>query len=334
MIRIEGLTKSYDSGFILDVGDRVFPTGKITAVLGPNGSGKSTLLRLIAGIESADSGRIGMDGMTVTAGSPPPDGWRRAVTMVMQKPFMFSGSVATNVGFGLKLRGVSRRRRAHEIDENLQRIGLTGWNLRNARELSEGEAQMVALARALALDTRVLLLDEPTAHVDRDNARFLENLIASLGSVTGTTVILATHNLEQAYRLSGEVVSLIGGKLVEVHPENVFIGAAERSREGLTRITLRGGARIEADTPLSGRVHVAIDPTDIIVSREKLLSSARNCLPGRLVSATSLGNLVRLSADAGAEFSVLVTENSFREMGLHPGDMVYLTFKSTAVKVF
>jgi tungstate transport system ATP-binding protein len=334
VIKIEGLNKSYGGDFVLDIPSLEFREATITAVLGPNGAGKSTLLGIIAGIETADRGTISLDGMVLRAGDDAGVSWRRAVTMVAQKPFLFIGTVSDNVGYGLKVRRVPRARRETKIRDVLAHAGLDGYESRPARTLSGGEAQLVALARALVLEPRVLLLDEQTAHIDRDNAGRIEGLISSLGGSGDLTVICATHNHDQAYRLSGRVLSLMGGTIVEAPPENVFRGTAEESGEGLKLVTLRNGVRLEADTPLSGHVHLSIDPAAIIVSHGRITSSARNSFEGRLVAAAVCGHRVRLTVDAGVEFSVLVTEASFRDMGLQPGDPVHLTFKTTAVKVF
>jgi len=334
MLRIEGLAKSYGSAFTLAVDQLEIADGTITALLGPNGSGKSTLLSLIAGLRRADRGSISIEGMALQPASAAPVEWRRAVTMVTQKPFLFHGTVDENVGYGLRFRGTPRAARADRIDRALKHAGIEGFGLREARELSDGEAQMVAIARALVVEPRLLLLDEPTANIDRDNAARLELLIASLSGINNLTVVFATHNLEQAYRLSTRVVPIMRGRPVQAHPENIFRGTVTGERNGLKIIALRRGVEIETETPLSGSVHVAIDPTDIIVSRMELHSSARNSLAGRLVSASTHDHRVRLMVNAGVEFAVLVTEQSFREMALHPGEIVYLTFKSTAVKVF
>jgi molybdopterin-binding protein len=334
MLRIEGLVKSYGSAFTLAVEQLEIAEGTITALLGPNGSGKSTLLGLVAGLRQADRGSISMEGMALGPSSAAPAEWRRAVTMVTQRPFLFQGTVEENVGYGLKFRGTPRAARTVRINRALKQAGIEGFGRRSARELSDGEAQMVAIARALVVEPRILLLDEPTANIDSDNAARIETLIASLSDTNNFTVVFATHNLEQAYRLSTRVVSIIRGRPVPAHPENIFRGTVTGVRNGLTMISLRGGVQIEADTTLSGSVHVAIDPTNIIVSRMELHSSARNSFAGRLVSSSTHGHRVRLVVAAGVEFCVLVTEQSFREMALQPGEIVYVTFKSTAVRVF
>jgi len=333
-MRIAELVKSYPDGFTLSIDRCEFAPGGVTAVLGPNGAGKSTLLGIIAGIVSADRGTVSLDGMSLRAGEAAGLAWRRAVTMVAQKPYLFRGTGRDNICYGLRVRGASRPRRERAVRDTLDLVGLAGHADRPARSLSGGEAQLVALARALVTEPRVLLLDEPTAHIDRDNAVRVEELIAAAAGAGTLTVIFATHKHDQAYRLSSRVISLIGGRIAESPPENVFRGVAAEAGEGITLVTIRNGVRLEAAATVSGPVHCSIDPAAVIVSKTRIISSARNSFEGRLVAVRARGHCVLLTAEAGVEFSALVTNASFREMALQPGDQVYLTFKSTAVKVF
>jgi ABC-type Fe3+/spermidine/putrescine transport system ATPase subunit len=199
MITIRGLLKSYGTTFTLSVDGLDIGGGKITALLGPNGAGKTTLLRLIAGIESADRGTISLDGMNLQPGGEVPLAWRRRVTMVMQEPYLFSGTVLENVAYGLKVRGIQQSRYERKLKDILEELGIRSCMHRKVESLSGGEAKRIALARALVLDPGILLLDEPTSNVDRDNVGRVEQFIRALGGRSGLMVMLATHNLEQAY---------------------------------------------------------------------------------------------------------------------------------------
>lgn len=214
ILRVHNLVKSYNGGFTLSVPRMEVERGTVTAVLGSNGSGKSTLLTVIAGINAADCGTVGMGEMAIGARFPAPLAWRRAVTMVAQKPYLFHGTVAHNIGYGLHLRSVPRAQREQRIRDMLRKIGLEEFARRDARELSGGEAQMVALARALTLDPEILLLDEPTAYIDRDNAARLEQVISTLRAKRELSLLMATHDLAQANRVADRVVSLVDGRLL------------------------------------------------------------------------------------------------------------------------
>ena len=333
MIVLKEIRKRYESGFELAIRRMEIGEGRITALLGPNGSGKSTLLRIIAGIEKPDRGTVEMDGLSIGPEDAVPLEWRRRVTLVSQSPYMFDGSVEDNVLYGLRVRRCPRDERRRRLREALSRVGLEGFGPRPAAGLSTGEAQRVAIARALVIKPRLLLLDEPTGGIDGDNAAGVEEVISSL-EAGGPTVVIATHDHDQAYRLSGDLVSVIGGRAVEAAPENVFTATIRSGPGGIKIASLRGGVEVEVETDISGSAHVAVEPTAIIVSRKRIESSARNCLAGVVRSVTARGPCVGLVVEAGVNMTAIVTARSFREMGLHPGDSVYLTFKATAVRVF
>jgi tungstate transport system ATP-binding protein len=141
---------------------------------------------------------------------------RRTVTLLHQTPYLGSGTVAANVAYGLSLRGIRGAERHHLVDEALAMVGLAGFSGRIARTLSGGEQRRVALARALAIKPRVLILDEPFAGLDREAAELLEDVISSLPRA-GTTVILSTHDARHPRRLGGEIIALEGGRVVEAY---------------------------------------------------------------------------------------------------------------------
>ncbi|MDD5555688.1 MAG: TOBE-like domain-containing protein [bacterium] len=333
LLGARGLSKSHGESFTLRVDRLDIRPGTVTAVLGHTGAGKTTLLRILAGLDAPDAGVVRMDGMSLSPGNPAPLAWRRAVTLVAQHPYFLRGTVGRNVAYAPAARGAPRAERARIAREALAAVGMERHGTRRPRELSGGESQLVALARALAARPRLLLLDEPAAHLDAGNARRLEGLIRRLAGPGGPAVLVATHGIEQAYRLADTVRSLAGGRLIDAAPENVFRGTAAR-RGGLAVITIGGGLLVEADSVREGDVTVAVDPSAIVVSREALRSSARNSFPGTLLAAAARGGVVRLEVDAGVVFSVLVTAQSYRELSLQPGETVRLTFKTTAVRVF
>ncbi|MFQ6111677.1 MAG: ATP-binding cassette domain-containing protein, partial [Nitrospinota bacterium] len=257
---------------------------------------------------------------------------RRAVTLVDQSPILLSRSVFSNVAFGLRVRGIPQEEVVRRVREALSRVGLGGFEGRRARELSGGEGQRVALARALALEPEVLLLDEPTANVDRAHAEAIEGVITAQAQEAARTVVLATHNLEQAQRLSQRIITLVDGRLSPLSGDNILRGeVVEEEGEQLVRI---GSLRVCARAPRLGPCYIAIDPRSIILSREPIVSSARNCLPGRIVRIGEQAGEVRLTVDVGVELVALITRKSFSEMGLTLGSSVYATFKTVGVKVY
>jgi len=198
--------------------------GELLAMVGPSGCGKSTLLRIVAGLDGAASGRIVLDGVDVTA--LPPE--RRRIGLVFQDHALFPHrSVARNISFGL--RHLDRRTRAARVDELLELVRLPGTGKRYPHELSGGEQQRIALARALAPDPAVVLLDEPFASLDpslRDDVR--TDVIAALRE-RNAAAVLVTHDREEALSLGDRVAVMSAGRLLQVdRPVEVYERPVDR----------------------------------------------------------------------------------------------------------
>jgi tungstate transport system ATP-binding protein len=204
----------------LEIPSLTIASGQVTAIVGPNGAGKSTLLRLLAFLLPPASGTVRFRGAVIGGRCRAPAAVRRQVTLVAQLPLLFRRSVRANITYGLRAREVARDGR---VSTALNAVGLDGFAERAAWKLSGGEVQRVAIARALALDPPVYLFDEPTAHVDREHVSVIETLITHLGAA-GRTVVFATHDLAQAYRISQTVTSLAAGHLAPAPAVNLLRG--------------------------------------------------------------------------------------------------------------
>ncbi|HEX4894373.1 MAG TPA: ATP-binding cassette domain-containing protein [Hyphomicrobiaceae bacterium] len=196
------------SNVSLDIG-----WGHPTVLMGPNGSGKTTLLRVMMALAEPTSGRITLASRR--------DGRPSVRAFVFQKPVMLKRSAAANVAFALKTCG--KPADPAVVQSLLQRVGLRALSDRPARRLSGGEQQRLALARALALDPDILLLDEPTASLDPAQTKAVEEIIAEAAR-SGVKIVMATHDIGQARRLAGEVVFLAHGRVVEQTPALTFFG--------------------------------------------------------------------------------------------------------------
>jgi len=223
----------------------------------------------------------------------------------------------------------------------LEGVGMAHAAKRSAPHLSAGEKERVALARALVLEPELLLLDEPMAGLDAQHAALLERMVRCLAQ-TGTTVLLATHRLEAAYRLAKRWVSLAGGRLSEVLPDNHFAGVI-REEDGEPVMPIAPGCVLRLATPVRGPAHVRIDPRTVILSRvsglpdsdrEAPRSSARNTFVGRIAGLTSSGDRVRVTVDVGVPIVALVTERSAREMNLRLGEPMAVVFKTLSLTVY
>ncbi len=215
------LTKTYAERSVLNISELAINAGEILALVGPSGAGKSTLLRLLNFLEFADQGALIFDGQRVTPELPLAQ--RRRVTMVFQSPALLKRSVLGNLKYGLQLRGKTVSKAA--LLAQLDQVGLADLAQYPAPKLSAGEAQRLALARALIVKPDVLLLDEPTANLDPYNVGLIEDIIQKDNAARGTTVVLITHNVFQAQRIAQRTGLLVSGRLVEIAATHTFFNA-------------------------------------------------------------------------------------------------------------
>ena len=208
-VLLEGVTRTYGGETVLGPFTHTFEAGTTTVVMGPNGSGKSTLLRICALLEQPDAGSIRYYEGDEEAGQDLK--LRRRITLVFPKTVVFRGSVFDNVAYGLRIRGASPAELAGQVEGSLISVGLVHKIRQDARTLSSGETQRLGIARALALDPELLLLDEPTASVDEEHTAFLEDLILGLGRQSQTTIIMTTHDRHQAEKLDGRILFMRRG---------------------------------------------------------------------------------------------------------------------------
>ena len=349
LIELKGVTKRYGEITALDDVSLGVGEKEVFTVLGPNGSGKTTMLRIMASIDEPTSGEVFFEGEKINDKNRSQA--RRRSTMIFQKTALFNTTVYKNVAYGLKLRGYSRKEIDEKVKEALGLVKLRGYEKRSAKKLSGGEQQRVSLARALALNTDLLLLDEPTANLDPKNVSIIEETISRVNREYDTTIVMATHNIFQAETLTTRVALLLGGKIAQIGApreifrgpseglasfarlENVFSGTSRILREGTSVINVDDGMRIEAALRKSGKVTVFVRPEDIILSKKTMASSARNVFKGKIVEISDFGPVVKLKVDAGKEFVVQITKRSFVEMQLNVGSTVFLTFKASSVRL-
>jgi len=212
LYHLENLTQVYGDRTVLEVDRLDIEIRTITGLIGPNGSGKSTLMRILAFLEKPATGRVTFQGQPLSQVALD---LRRQVTMLSQEPYLLKRSVQANVSYGLKLRGISDTRQ--QVNRALEKVGLdpTRFSQRSWRELSGGEAQRVALAARLILKPKVLLLDEPTASVDRESSDLILQAALDARNRWGTTLIIISHQLTWLRQIADRILSMDYGRLTQ-----------------------------------------------------------------------------------------------------------------------
>ena len=325
--------------------------GEVLALLGPNGAGKSTLLRCLAGLAAVDAGRITIDSIAVddpvvAAFVAPED---RSVGFVFQNYVLFEHmTVAENVAFGLRASGTPKARALATAHDWLKRVGLAELAAVRPKALSGGQAQRVALVRALATSPRVLLLDEPLAALDvGTRATVRRDLHRHLESFEGMA-ILVTHDPVDAYALADRVAILDAGRIVQIGTL-AEVTARPRSRyvadlvgvnlvsgdvsEGV--LATSSGARVViADAP-AGPSLAIIRPHSISLVRDHPEgSSARNVWAGTIAEIDRLGERARVSIDGFLPLTAEITVAALEAMQLRSGDDLFATVKATDIEVY
>lgn len=203
--------------------DLEIAAGGITVVLGPNGAGKSILLRMLAGLQAPHGGSISWNGNGLPVAG---------IAMVFQHPVLLRSSVFYNAGFGLQPLGLSRTETQRRTQHVLERVGLAHRAADSARLLSGGERQRLALARAWAMQPKLLLLDEPTAALDPSAIETVERIIREIRT-DGARIVLTTHNLGQAMRIADDIVFLASGRVIERAPASRFFARPQTNEAKL-----------------------------------------------------------------------------------------------------
>jgi putative spermidine/putrescine transport system ATP-binding protein len=244
-VAVEGARKTYGDVVAVDGVDLHVRDGEFFTLLGPSGSGKTTTLRMIAGFEQPDSGRIRLGGEDITRRPP----YERDVNTVFQDYALFPHmTVADNVGYGLKVKGVPRRARRGQVEEVLRMVRLDGYGGRKPVQLSGGQRQRVALARSIVNQPKVLLLDEPLGALDLKLRQEMQVFLKALQQDLGMTFLYVTHDQEEALTMSTEVAVFNEGRIEQIgtpaviyeRPATEFVAGFV----GTTNILERDGRRV------------------------------------------------------------------------------------------
>ena len=330
--------RSFDAAVELTV-----PRGTTTALVGPSGAGKTTVLRVVAGLLQPREGTLSVDGVswldTARGHNLPPE--RRRVGYLFQEYALFPHlDVFQNVRFGALDDRLA--------DAMLERFGIGDLRHARTRDLSGGERQRVGLARALARDPDVLLLDEPLSALDAHTKVAVRLELHQHLRELDLPAIVVTHDFEDASALAQTIGVIVAGKLLQsgtaaelvTAPADPFVatftgatllpGVVVGVRDGLTEVLLDTGATAWSTQPAAGRVQLAVYPWDITLAREQSDSSLSNHLRGPITSIVPIGDRARVRV---GQIVAEITASSARRLELAEGDTVIASFKATAARL-
>ncbi|HSR62892.1 MAG TPA: ABC transporter ATP-binding protein [Gammaproteobacteria bacterium] len=323
---LHNLGYQYEGRKILDIEHFTFDEGQTLALVGPNGAGKSTLLNLLAFLTRPSRGEIVFMGQTATDRNRAQ--LRRRVGYVQQNPYLFNSTVLENVELGLKLRHVNRELRRERAMNVVEQLGLEHLAPRRAHELSGGEVQKVALARALVLEPEVLIMDEPFTYLDKRFVQELEQIIVTIRENRAQSILFSSHDQMRARVLADRVCSIINGKLIMESSINLLYGLFRKE----DKIFDTGRIRIHTPDDIEECKLIAIEPDQIVLSRQKLDSSMRNSFQGKVKALHMQGKHIEVTVDVGELFHSTITRAAHDELGLTLEDTIWLSFKSSAIK--
>jgi tungstate transport system ATP-binding protein len=348
LIEAAGIVKGYGDRPVLSLERLDVRRGETLCVMGPNGAGKSTLVRLLNLVEAADRGTIRFDGRRVTHRSL----WaRRRMAGVFQQPHMFNGSVFDNVAYGLRLRRLRRNEMATRAGLALEMMEMTALAGRDARSLSQGEKQKVALARVLALEPELLFLDEPAASLDPQAGSRFNLILRRVMARLDTTVVYVTHSFTEALNTGDRLALMMEGSILQEGParqvfrkpvdaraarflgfENILPARVTGQAAGAV-VELAGSGRVFTRSQLDGDVTLCVRAEEVTLHsgfEDGGISPTVNRFAARIVLLEAEGAVCRVVLDCGFPLVARVAMPQVRHLGLAPGMDVEARFDEEA----
>ena len=336
----------------LNIPDLTFEAGRVVSLVGPNGAGKSTLLLSLMRLVRADSGEILYRGEKILPGKSI-HRYRRKMALVFQEPLLFSSSVYGNIASGLKMRGMRRDDIRNAVGRIMDLLAISHLAKRPAGALSGGEAQRVNLARALASDPEILLMDEPFSSLDAPSREAFMDDLEKIIRGRGITTIFATHDRNEAIRLADKIIVMNAGSIVQSgspnditqYPASEFIasfmgtetilsGTVGGSGGGVFSVSVNGTS-VEAvgKAEPGSTVTFCVHPDNIVFSVNPSESSARNSFRGKVVKTVPMGLFQKVYFDCGFTLVAYITSQSLNSLDIHEGKDLMASFKATSVHI-
>jgi ABC-type sugar transport system ATPase subunit len=323
--------------------------GEYFVLLGPTGAGKTVFLESVAGLNPVSSGQIWIKSRDVTSLNLE----KRKIGFAYQDYTLYRHlSVRDNISFGLMWRNKTQREIERAVDRVVEFLGLENLLGKRAVSLSGGESQKIALARSIAIEPDLLLLDEPLSAMDLESKEIAEGQLKYLHNHLRLTTIHVTHDFEEAIALGDRIAVMMGGRIVQIgtpdqvfrYPNselvarfliarNIFEGEVQDGSDGQSVFSL-DGEKLAVITTLRGKRHASIRPEDILISRGPLNSNNINSLSGTITRISDRGSVVYVRVNVPPELTCLILHRSLEEIGLEEGQKVFIAFKVSTVNVF
>jgi sulfate/thiosulfate transport system ATP-binding protein len=330
-IEVQNVSKHYGSFYAVDQVNLSIKTGSLVALLGPSGSGKSTLLRMIAGLETPDEGRIALLGNDATHQSVQD----RNIGFVFQHYALFKHlTIRENIAFALKLRNVSKTQIRERVEELLSLVQLQGLGNRYPSQLSGGQRQRVALARSLAVQPQVLLLDEPFGALDAKVRKELRTWLRRLHKDVNVTTVFVTHDQEEAMEVADEIVVMNKGRVEQVgtatelydHPASAFV----MSFIGPVNVVPVQSGILPRTGKMQASDRIFLRPHDIDIE----LTPRSEAVPAHVDRVVHLGRevIVELRLEREEFITAHLSRDRFNQLQLQPSQRIYI--KPRSVKTF
>ncbi|NYT04480.1 MAG: ABC transporter ATP-binding protein [Candidatus Methanofastidiosa archaeon] len=348
MIHVENISNNWGDFTLKDISLDI-KESEYFVILGPTGAGKTLLLEIIAGLYFPKKGKVIINGEDMTLTSPE----NRGLGFVYQDFALFPHlNVKKNIEYGLKLRKISEEDREKKISELVKMLKINHLLHRNTETLSGGEKQKVALARALAINPKIILMDEPFSALDENTKSKLISDMKELHKTEGITFVHVTHSQEEAILLADRIGIMMKGTIVQVgNPdeifykpvtkeiaqfvkiENIWEGKISRKNEGEMIVEVNGKEIVALSDhfKVGQDVRLIIRPEDIILGKGN--TSARNNFKGKVISVIKHGFYYIIRIDCGFEVEAAVTKQSIENLNIREGEDINIFFKATALQV-
>jgi tungstate transport system ATP-binding protein len=335
LYELTGLEKVLGGRRILDIQRFSIRSGHIYSLTGPNGAGKTTLLKILAFLDRPSAGEIRFCRKKVVQDEGELLDLRRQVVMVDQSPLLFTGTVADNVEFGLRMRNIPVPVRKKRVTEALEQVGMEQFVRAEAHRLSGGETKRVALARALAIRPQVLLCDEPTANVDSENQKIILDILAEINRQEKTSIIFSTHYQSLEQQLAHFSLHLQHGHISEHQADNVF--HAELIERGRQRSTCRLANMVVINLPT--RIVPAEPLFSLRIDQGKIRLAektgggdpAGSLVEGRVAQIRAESGAIEVKLDVGIILELMLSRKIYDARPVLVGEVVAVVTPDDAV---